>query len=245
VLLQAALALLLLAPPSAVSAQEIARAADGTISVRASQVPLGRLLSALLELGPFEKIAVRDDVGARPVTLTLERVTVTQALVQALNGAGVDYVLGPGRLVIADSTVTVATDAAVAARQDGPMNQQAADSRRKRAEADAEAQAAAASEALANVARDDDAQYRIAQLHRALAPAALPIPPGAPVALPFPGPDGVTPIMEIKGSPPAPGAPFPEADPGPRAAATPVPRPAEPDVPPPIDASTRERDAAR
>jgi hypothetical protein len=197
---------------TALSAQEITREPDGTVSVQASNVQLGHLLRALAELGSLEKLVLKGDVDTRRVTLTLAGLTIREALVQVMVIARVDYVLGGARLVVGDSESgsdhSSTLDPVISGRfRESP--QQARTFLRK-TEATFDTAAAAAPRADAGSAVLE-AQLRNANLQEALAVPVLPLAPGSVVNLPFPSPDGTTPLSEIMPSHQPPQAlPFPE-----------------------------------
>lgn len=88
------------------SAQTVTRNADGTISVSASELPLGQVLRAVGSVSPFEKLAIQPAAEARPVTVSVVNVSVEEALTVILRTAEVHYVMaGPARLVVGDGVV--------------------------------------------------------------------------------------------------------------------------------------------
>lgn len=87
------------------SAQTVTRNADGTISLSASELPLGQVLRALGSVRPFEKLVVQPSVEAAPVTLSLVNVSVEEALTAVLHSAGVNYVMAGARLVVGDAAM--------------------------------------------------------------------------------------------------------------------------------------------
>src|SRR5881397_3172092 len=112
----------LMAIPSNLAAQEIARSTDGTISVRASDVPLGRLLRAVGQVVPFQKLVLDPNVEERPVTVTVEGIGIQQALMTILGSAAVDYVLasddeGTSLKLVAGNRVFIASSQRTVDRQ--------------------------------------------------------------------------------------------------------------------------------
>lgn len=108
VTLVAAWAMIMLSVGGA-SAQTVTRNADGTISVSASELPLGQVLRAVGSVSPFEKLVIQPAVEGAPVTLSAANVSVEEALTLILRKAGVDYVMaGAARLVVGDAAMLAA-----------------------------------------------------------------------------------------------------------------------------------------
>lgn len=87
------LAAALLSIRPSLSAQEITKDANGTISVRASDIPLGRLLRALAEVTPVQDLKLDPSIEGRPVTVAVDSVNLRRVLTAILGNAGVDFVL--------------------------------------------------------------------------------------------------------------------------------------------------------
>lgn len=160
----------------------------GTVSVHASGVSLGALLREMGALAPFERFVVGPAADSRLVTLALDGVPVSVAIVEMLKASDVDYVLVgssggavPFRLV-ADVLDVAERGAVPGLAASAPPVVVAAGG-----DDDAAAAAQRAAAAQATAAQTDQATRAMAQ---ALAPPAVPPTPGAPVPLPFPGASG-------------------------------------------------------
>lgn len=87
------LAVFLLCASPAARAQNVVVTGDGTVTIKAADVELGRLLRDFAALHPFEKLTIDPQLENRPVTLTLDRVTVRDALIAILDRAEANYLL--------------------------------------------------------------------------------------------------------------------------------------------------------
>jgi len=155
------------------SAQSLVRESDGTVSIHAADARLSQLLRELSAVTAFQKLSVAPEIESRLVTLTLDRVSVRQALVAVLNSVEADFV------VLADDegksvrVVAVSRSGAPAA----PVH--AADPPRT----------AVPEETPPEVLPDPTVDAQLQDLLQ----KALSRPPAArsgPIVLPFPGPDG-------------------------------------------------------
>jgi hypothetical protein len=98
---------------SGASGQTVTRNPDGTISVTASELPLGQVLRAIGQVSPFEKLAIEPSAETRTVTVTLDNTPVEEALKVILDTAGVNYVLARAdRLVVGDNAMLPAVQRA-------------------------------------------------------------------------------------------------------------------------------------
>ena len=200
---------------SAAQTLEIVPRSDGSIAVRAVDVPLEDLLKALPILGPGGRLILRNDVGQRRVTVTLDQATVLSAAIAALEAAGVDYVLGETRVVAGEAgfrgnpaaAAEVVASPAVDARDEDRVRR---DERADEDESDSEAVRAE----RARIASEGPG--RIATVRQALAAPPGGNAPGAWVSLPFPASEngGTAGAMRPSG-PAALSLPFPGAAAGP------------------------------
>jgi hypothetical protein len=194
--------------PVSLPAQEITPAPDGTLSIRAVDVPLGRLLDALRTAALLERIVLLNDVGGRGVTLALGNVTPRRALIAALESAGVDYVLGETRLVAGDAAFRGLAVTAHAPAFLEPLHDPNGDGLTVRE--DKEPQQTVEASPIETARFEMEARSRAIMLEQELQPPPVRAAPGGLVMLPFPGPDGVTPeIVVIQGGPAAQLLPFP------------------------------------
>jgi hypothetical protein len=224
----AALVALGLMLPASLSAQEITRAPNGTLSVQAVDVPLGRLLEALGSAAVFEKVMLSNDVERRRVTLALENATPRRAMIAALDSAGVDYVMGETRLVAGDAAFRGIAGTARASAPVESVDHLGDETLALRREALA---AETADPSPIDTARFEmETRSRAIMLEQELQPPPIRPAPGSLVMLPFPGPDGVTPESVVIGGPAAQLLPFP---------VSPVPQPAQV-APLPADPRLRE-----
>ena len=130
----------------------------------------------------------------RLVTLTLTGVTIREALMEVLVIAGVDYVIAGASLVVGDNEWgdSAIRDPVVSGRPFDALQQAQNFRQKKRPSFDA------AEVALANASGAEiEAQLKVDELQGALARPVLPLAPGSEVNLPFPGPDGTTPLSDI------------------------------------------------
>jgi len=235
-------AAIVLLGPWCVSAQEIQREPDGTVSIRAAAIPLGRLLEAVARVAPFQKLVLDPSTANRPVSVTLSAVSMRQALTDILRAAEVDYALATDedgrslRLIAGDKTFVAS---AVRARTATPPPSVAAERVEDVAVFKSQDQGSADSSTtdapdtgagIAGQPANSSAEvWRSQELERALSVPPLRVPPGGMIELPFPGPDGLplVAIMPPKGTPrvlPFPNAPLPKASVAqPASAATPRP----------------------
>jgi hypothetical protein len=190
-------ALLFLSIPRTVGAQVVSRGTDGTVSVKASGVPLVQLLEKLAEIRALEKLIVNPAVGGLGVTVTIENVNPVQAIKEVLAAAGVDYVLSSTRLVVGSSDFIGTAP---------PTNAQTPQAMVERLEEQLEQPEEAASR---DSTSERDAQRRDAELMHALAAPPVGVAPGAIIDLPFPAADGRTPLTDVKGLQPPSAVPFP------------------------------------
>jgi hypothetical protein len=168
---------------STAAAQEVSANADGTVSIRASETPLLRILRAVAEVHPFTRLVIDPDVEDRPVTVTIEHANVTRALTRILISADVNYVFsGSDRLFIGEGR----------AAGENPQSVRGSSVVRE--------PELIADDPIINtvvVVTPIDSADRIVsesrkfELERALTPPGLPVRnPNVPIELPFPGPDG-------------------------------------------------------
>ena len=237
----ASLAFALLVFPHAADAQIVAQAPDGSVTVQAASAPLGDLLDRLGASGSFQKLVVDPQVAARPVSVTLDRVTVRQAVVQILNAAEVNYALtadddGRTMRLVAGEVKFVAEVQREMARETAPATgmPQLPVAEAGRAEAERPQQADATSSVEVGDALPADAgadAFQLQQLQQVLTAPVVRPPVGSVVELPFPGPDGrpLTTVVQPPGATVA--LPFPTA--------TPSPTP-QPNAPPVLDQQTLE-----
>jgi len=238
------LAVALLVCPRAAAGQTVVQAADGTVTVEASGASLGVLLDRLGASGSFQKLVVDPQVTGRPVTVTLDRVTVRQAVVQILNAAEVNYALtadddGRTMRLIAGEVKFVADAQREMARDTAPpvKGAQPLDAVTRPADKDKPLSQDATSVSLgADTAQPPDPgveAYRVTQLEQALTAPVVRPPVGSVIELPFTGPDG-QPLTTIVQPPSATvQLPFPVTNQVP----TPLPKP-NPSAPQPLDQPT-------
>ena len=204
------------------SAQDVILSADGTVSVSASEVPLGAMLRAIAAVSPFQRLLIDPDVADRPITAALQHLNVTQALVTILQNAGVDYLMaGSAQLVVVNRKFAGKSRPTTRELSDGTKlmgspalgltvpAEQTRLSVSISEEDDATLQAQMARQAE-NEESIRQSEIGVQELQRILVtPPTIAPPPGSVVELPFPGPGGVplTAIMPPKGTPIA--LPFP------------------------------------
>jgi hypothetical protein len=181
---------LLLVPAAA--AQEVIENVDGTVSIRASDIPLGRVLGAIAKVNPFEKLVIDPSVEDRSVTVAVEHVSIARALSRILISADVNYVLaGSGRLFVGGGRASVPDDGS----RPGAANPIAKTPDLTVPEPDP-----VASQSNVNTTEPEEpndrpdhfaSESRQFELDRALTPSAPPMRGGGgPIELPFPGPNG-------------------------------------------------------
>jgi hypothetical protein len=228
---------LVLVTPAAAAAQEIAQAADGTLSVRASGVPLGQLLEALGRIEPLGTLVLTNGVEERRVTIALTGLSPRRAVLAVLEAAGVDYVLGQRRLVAGDAAFrgTGGADRPPAVLHTSPVAEPPATPSDPIPDPPATPSADAAGftddrDAIATAVAEAEARTRAILLEQDLS-APMRVRPGGVVALPFPGPDGVTPVTVVKPlTPGLPAVPFPAGPAAGAAPDAPAPLPADPQL---------------
>lgn len=225
--------------PWRVSAQEIQRESDGTVSIRADAIPLGRLLEAVARVTPFQKLVLDPSTADRPVSVTLTAVSMRHALTDILRAAEVDYALATDedgksvRLIAGNKTFVASAQRAQAATPPSVASERVEDVVvfRPPKQVPADSSTTDAPDTSAGIAGQPADPFagvqRSQELERALSVPRLHVPPGGIVELPFPGPDGLPQIaiMPPKGVGPVlpfPDAPLPKAPMGqPAPAATP------------------------
>jgi hypothetical protein len=221
-----------------VAAQQIIRAEGGRVSVAADGVPLQKVLDRFAELVEL-KVWVRHGVGERVVTVAVEPLPAAVALSRVLLSAGVDFVISgdgtnqPIRLVVGDSkgpeaaaVLTGAADPpvveAVNEPEEGGVGEKPEKSEEDRAN---QAEAIEAGTRLGPVIPPGfSPEQRLVQL--LAPPPRAKVPLGAPIALPFPGPDGQ--LYTVQNVPPPPGIarfPFPGVNGAPLEVVVPPPKP--------------------
>jgi hypothetical protein len=232
--------------PSAVRAQSVEMAQDGTVSLVAEGTALGSLLAGLGERGRFNKLVVDPKVESRPVTITLDRATVRQAVVQILNAADVNYALtsdddGRSMRLIAGEVAFVAEQQRMLAHEDRAADPAVENVRAENAAPREEAGTADAQNPVgmpidgSAVAPLDQAQqaFQLQQLQEALTAPVVRPPAGSVVELPFTGPDGRPLTTIVQPKPAVVPLPFPATAPAPSGQASPA-------APQPIDPQTRQ-----
>jgi hypothetical protein len=196
------------------SAQTVAKAADGTVSIKADAVPLETLLQSISAVSPFQRLVVAEESRDRLITVSLENVPLREALIEMLSGADIGFVLlGSDRLAVGGRVGTPATSPSPDTRSANALTPPAR-----------MADNAPAMTAEEKAAADE----RFQELERALTMPPVPGPRRGGVMLPFPGPDGapiVSPYIDPAASvEPMTGAPA--ARPG--GAPAPSPAPVDP-----------------
>ena len=91
-----AFAFILLVGPDYAAAQTVRAADKDQVSVHAEGARLGDLLRKLAKLGPVDQLLIDEDVEDAPVTLNLESVPFSEAMIEVLQAANVNYVLHGG-----------------------------------------------------------------------------------------------------------------------------------------------------
>ena len=195
------LAVALFVCPGAAAGQTVDQAPDGTVTVEASGASLGALLDRFGANGSFQKLVVDPQVTGRPVSVTLDRVTVRQAVVQILNAAEVNYALtadddGRTMRLIAGEVKFVADAQREMARETAPplKDAQALGAVTRPADTDKPPSRDVTSVSFgADAAQPPDPgveAYRLSQLEQALTAPVVRPPVGSVIELPFTGPDG-------------------------------------------------------
>jgi hypothetical protein len=158
------------------SAQTVTKAADGTVSIKADGVPLGRLLQSIAELHPFQRLIVAEESRDRPITVNIDNVPLREAVIEVLKSAEVGFVLlGSDRLVVAGSAGT-------------PLTLPPADARH--AEATISPERVTDNPPVMTAEEKAAADERFQELERLLTVPPVAGPRRGGVMLPFPGADG-------------------------------------------------------
>jgi hypothetical protein len=190
----AALASLFLLTAWPAGAQTVVERADGTISVRATDLPLTDVLHAIGNIRPFEKLDVAAAIETTPVTVEIADVSIRAALIAVLDASpGVDYVLsgsanGERLRLVAGKAVTprtaLRTDATPKPSDDaGPPERPTI----RKGMADIRQ---AAESTQTDRPSDPATELVMEHLTQLLTGPQMRPRPGAAMELPFPGPDG-------------------------------------------------------
>lgn len=196
---------ILLSCPTVSIAQNIERAADGTVSVHASNVPLKLVLESM---SSFERLTIDPEIQNVPVTVAVDSVTIRQALIAILKASQVNYAMSAdeeGRSIRLAAGNRAVMDEARAHRASLTPTGQAPDP-----PADSSpglGLAAAAPEPPTSGDRTEAERFLL--LQQALSAPPVKAQTGTLITLPFPGPEGqpITVVVPPKGTPVA--LPFP------------------------------------
>jgi hypothetical protein len=91
----------------AASAGSIQRLDNDHVAVRASSVPLGRLLGELDGLMRLDNLFIEPAIESRVVTVNIDRVKLADAATQILKESGLDFIVWGRRIFVGDPTAAV------------------------------------------------------------------------------------------------------------------------------------------
>ena len=213
--------------PLTAAAQEVVRGPDGSVSVHASAVPLKKLLGAVDQVWPFQRLSLDAEIEDHPVTVALDGVTVRQSLVAILKASGVNYVISAddeGRSIrVAAGNRAIMAEARGRSLTSAPPPAVPTDSAQPQLDA-----SLPVANQTDSAPSDSSEAENLAILQQALSPPLMKPQPGSLIQLPFPGPDGqpLTAVVPPAGTPVA--LPFPVTAPAPVPVSRPTPVPTSP-----------------